>query len=857
MAIKITLKNSVVQDSVPTTSHLAAVGELALNANINSLGIYMRASDNSIVKMAGPGSVTTPAASTTAAGIAELATSAETTTGTDTARVTTPAGVKAVTDAERTTSNNTYLALAGGTLTGVVAATAGSNSAPAIHFGDSDSGIYGGTNTVSLAAGGIQGLTLNASAEVNVPVKLGVNTASPAKALHVTSTGEVARFQSTNSSATVRLYSTASDHTELGHTGDFYIAVGGSERARIDASGRLLVGLTSARTLNSGYTPSLQVEGNTATTSSISAINNINQTGGPSVWLGKSRGAALGGVTTVQSGDELGSIFFNGADGTDIQSIGASIVAKSNGTVAGNRMPGELLFATTADSAGSVAPTTRLTIDSAGKATFTVDASINSISIGKGANSVAGNTVLGENALDAAVTGTNNTAIGYAALTANTSGTGNTAIGKSAGYGITTATDNTALGRSTLTATCTGASNTAVGATALNANTSGAENTTVGAGSLLANTTGSSNVAVGTYALDANTTAAFNTAIGRSALSANTTANSNTAVGYYSLYANTTGAWNTAVGGDALYANTTGDYNVAVGGNSLTVNTTGYHNIAVGYEALEKNNGNANIAIGFQALEENTTGASNVAVGYTALDANTTGNYNIGMGHGALGASSTGSNNISIGYGSLGNNSTASNNTAVGHNALHSNTTASNNTAVGKNAGDAITDGYENTIIGSGTDADNGSRTRAVALGCNVSTHPANYTFRVEGTGGAYHTGNTTVWSTTSDERIKKDIVDSSVGLAAINQVKIRNFKYRTPSEITASELQEYDLDQLAINDTRTKVGVIAQEFETVFPNAIKTDDRGIKNVCDDEMLFAMVKAIQELSAKVTALEAG
>ena len=115
MAIKITLKNSVVQDSVPTTSHLAAVGELALNANINSLGIYMRASDNSIVKMAGPGSVTTPAALTTVAGIAELATSAETTTGTDTARVTTPAGVKAVTDAERTTSNNTYLALAGGT----------------------------------------------------------------------------------------------------------------------------------------------------------------------------------------------------------------------------------------------------------------------------------------------------------------------------------------------------------------------------------------------------------------------------------------------------------------------------------------------------------------------------------------------------------------------------------------------------------------------------------------------------------------------------------------------------------------------------------------------------------------------
>ena len=234
MAIKITLKNSVVQDSVPTTTHLPAVGELALNANINSLGIYMRASDNTIVKMAGPGSLTTPAASTTVAGISEYATNTETTTGTSTTRSVTPAGLAAVTSAERSTSNSTYLALAGGTLAGVLQATAGSNSAPAIHFGDSDSGIYGGTNTVSLAAGGVQGLTLNASAEVNVPVKLGVNTASPTKALHVTSTGEIARFQSTNSSATIRLYSTASDHTELGHTGDFYIAVGGAERTRID-----------------------------------------------------------------------------------------------------------------------------------------------------------------------------------------------------------------------------------------------------------------------------------------------------------------------------------------------------------------------------------------------------------------------------------------------------------------------------------------------------------------------------------------------------------------------------------------------------------------------------------------------
>ena len=53
------------------------------------------------------------------------------------------------------------------------------------------------------------------------------------------------------------------------------------------------------------------------------------------------------------------------------------------------------------------------------------DATINTITVGEGANSVAGNTALGYQALDAG-TGANNTAIGYQVLTENTTGTDNT-----------------------------------------------------------------------------------------------------------------------------------------------------------------------------------------------------------------------------------------------------------------------------------------------------------------------------------------------------------------------------------------------------------------------------------------------
>ena len=46
-------------------------------------------------------------------------------------------------------------------------------------------------------------------------------------------------------------------------------------------------------------------------------------TGGGAIFFSKSRGATAGDDTVVQSGDELGKIFFTGADGTDRESAAA------------------------------------------------------------------------------------------------------------------------------------------------------------------------------------------------------------------------------------------------------------------------------------------------------------------------------------------------------------------------------------------------------------------------------------------------------------------------------------------------------------------------------------------------------
>jgi hypothetical protein len=138
-----------------------------------------------------------------------------------------------------------------------------------------------------------------------------------------------------------------------------------TERARIDSSGRLLVGTSSARTLGvSGITPQVLLEGTSGSLSTLSAVRNSNSSAGPNLVLGKSRSATVGGSTVVQDGDELGNLEFYGADGTQLI-YGARIAAQVDGTPGANDMPGRLVFSTTADGASS--PTERMRINASGQ----------------------------------------------------------------------------------------------------------------------------------------------------------------------------------------------------------------------------------------------------------------------------------------------------------------------------------------------------------------------------------------------------------------------------------------------------------------------------------------------------------
>ena len=233
---------------------------------------------------------------------------------------------------------------------------------------------------------------------------------------------------------------------------------------------------------------------------------------------------------------------------------------------------------------GITGPTVAL--DVSGSLITTSDATINSVTVGRGGGNVASNTVLGYQSLYFNTTGYQNVAIGNSALYSNTEGFYNSASGFNSLYQNTEGFRNTAIGNSSLYTNTTGNQNVAIGDRASYSNTEGFDNTAIGNSALYLNTSGNENVAIGNSSLYTNTTGYYNSAIGLSSLYNNTTGITNTACGYSSLANNIIGSGNTAIGVNSMQGNISGGNNTAIGyGADVSVNPL-KNCTSLGFEAI-------------------------------------------------------------------------------------------------------------------------------------------------------------------------------------------------------------------------------------------------------------------------------
>jgi len=144
-----------------------------------------------------------------------------------------------------------------------------------------------------------------------------------------------------------------------------FVTGGSTERARIDNSGRLLVGTSSSIAQNSALQIATNSDFSDGRNAEFFRFDSSNDTAGPFLYLTRSKSDTIGTNTAVNADDGLGGIRFSGAVGSSTYLVGAQIDASvDSGTVSSTSLPTRLRFTTTADGASS--PTERMRINSSG-----------------------------------------------------------------------------------------------------------------------------------------------------------------------------------------------------------------------------------------------------------------------------------------------------------------------------------------------------------------------------------------------------------------------------------------------------------------------------------------------------------
>lgn len=273
---------------------------------------------------------------------------------------------------------------------------------------------------------------------------------------------------------------------------------------------------------------------------------------------------------------------------------------------------------------------------------------------------------------------------------------------------------------------------------------------------------------------------------------------------------------NLSIGHSALETITTGQFNTAVGTDALQMAAGGSNNTAVGYYALKYIQGTDNTAIGAGASGSIESGHDNVAVGVDALyHGKTDSNYNVALGNLAL-QYVQGNYNVAVGY------------KACGYDGLNN---SSNKICLGAYSGvtSPITLPQE-IYIGSKSLYNNANAPLYIYnnssgyINLNMPTNvrgPLNY----------YSTLNNL-----SDKRLKNIKGENKSGLGQIRELRVFDYTLKDDKSKTP------------------RVGVIAQDLQKIFPDAVGKTDEGYLSVRQEDIFFAMVNAVKEMDTYVQGL---
>jgi hypothetical protein len=178
--------------------------------------------------------------------------------------------------------------------------------------------------------------------------RVGIGTTGPNTLLECTrsGTGDIARFGIDSSTYLNVGYSSNTFTLTSASSKSLAFNTTGSEVARFDSSGRLLVGTSTSRNVAATVGARLQVEHQAS--AGVHGLSVIDVVDSAIIAFGTNNGGSV-----CSNGKLLARINFGGNDGTDMQNSSAYIEAYADSTWGNDDVPGRLVFSTTADGASS------------------------------------------------------------------------------------------------------------------------------------------------------------------------------------------------------------------------------------------------------------------------------------------------------------------------------------------------------------------------------------------------------------------------------------------------------------------------------------------------------------------------
>ena len=357
----------------------------------------------------------------------------------------------------------------------------------------------------------------------------------------------------------------------------------------------------------------------------------------------------------------------------------------------------------------------------------------------------------------------------------------------------------------------------------------------------------------------------------------NSSSGNNLGIGDANMFDAVTSALRTTIIGNCrdnkAYSFVNGDSTTLIGFEAGRAFTNASRTVAIGASAADTATGTDDaVIIGCEAGQ--SAGDNTVYIGAFAGKL-AAGVYSVGIGREAL-ENGGGSYNTAVGAFSLEDTEAAgTHNTAIGYSTGNDATSNDDMVLIGSGAQPSATSGITNEIVIGKSAAGQGSNT--IMLGnSSIST------------GSGLHCYDTSITSP-SDLRIKNNVQDSGLGLDFINALRPVKYQKKHPSEFPEDIREKRWADQ-EVTRTRTNEEGETEEYTETIPADIKPVDwqpkteygliaqevkaameaqggadwqghnvlpSGMEALGYGNLVTVLVKAVQELTARVAELEAG